>query len=205
MILDTNALSRSRMACLQLFNISRLRRSFTFRSSCWENSLWHRGLPSPARIRRMADAWAGVWNVLPVVEETATHYASIRQQLKKAGTPLPSNDVWIAALAQQHDLAILAVTLTSTRFPLYQAVMVIESGSPRSRSDNESSFSSPGFRCKNKSARSTRDGKKIDCPGACSHKWQRDRRSQKTRHQPPHSSSKDQRNECRERGCGRNR
>jgi predicted nucleic acid-binding protein len=30
----------------------------------------------------------------------------IRQQLKKAGAPLPANDVWIAALATQHDLPV---------------------------------------------------------------------------------------------------
>lgn len=48
------------------------------------------------------------WNVLPVVEETAAHYASIRQQLKEAGVPLRANDVWIAALAQQHELPVLS-------------------------------------------------------------------------------------------------
>jgi tRNA(fMet)-specific endonuclease VapC len=48
------------------------------------------------------------WNILPVVEETAAHYAMISKQLKKSGTPLPSNDVWIAALARQHDLPILS-------------------------------------------------------------------------------------------------
>jgi len=48
------------------------------------------------------------WNVLPLVEETAVHYAFIRQQLKNAGVPLPANDVWIAALARQHDLPVLS-------------------------------------------------------------------------------------------------
>jgi predicted nucleic acid-binding protein len=61
-----------------------------------------------SRRRRQYEAWLArgraFWNVLPVVEETATHYASIRQQLKRAGVPLPGNDVWIAALARQHDL-----------------------------------------------------------------------------------------------------
>jgi tRNA(fMet)-specific endonuclease VapC len=65
-----------------------------------------------SRRRREYEAWLArgraFWNVLPVVEETAMHYAAIRQQLKRAGAPLPANDVWIAALAQQHDLAILS-------------------------------------------------------------------------------------------------
>jgi predicted nucleic acid-binding protein len=46
--------------------------------------------------------------VLTVTEETATHYASAREELKKAGTPIPANDLWIAALARQHKLPILS-------------------------------------------------------------------------------------------------
>jgi len=45
--------------------------------------------------------------ILPVDEETADRYASIRATLKKAGTPIASNDVWIAAGAMQHGLPIL--------------------------------------------------------------------------------------------------
>jgi tRNA(fMet)-specific endonuclease VapC len=65
-----------------------------------------------SRRRREYEAWLArgraVWNLLPVIEETASHYASIRRQLKKAGAPLPANDVWVAALARQHDLAVLS-------------------------------------------------------------------------------------------------
>ena len=35
--------------------------------------------------------------------ETAEHYARLFVQLKRAGTPVPDNDLWIAALALQHD------------------------------------------------------------------------------------------------------
>jgi predicted nucleic acid-binding protein len=65
-----------------------------------------------SRRRREYERWLArgrsFWNVLPLVEDTATHYAFIRQELKRAGTPLPANDVWIAALARQHDLPILS-------------------------------------------------------------------------------------------------
>ena len=65
-----------------------------------------------SRRRREYEAWLtrgrAFWNLLPVIEETATHYASIRHELKKAGAPLPANDVWVAALARQHDLSILS-------------------------------------------------------------------------------------------------
>ncbi len=65
-----------------------------------------------SRRRREYERWLArghsFWNVLPLVEETATNYASIRQELKSAGAPLPANDVWIAALARQHHLPILS-------------------------------------------------------------------------------------------------
>ena len=64
-----------------------------------------------SRRRRDYETWLArgraFWNILPVVEETTMHYAAIRQELRKAGTPLPANDVWIAAIARQHDLPIL--------------------------------------------------------------------------------------------------
>jgi len=48
------------------------------------------------------------YRILFVDEETAVYYATVRGELKKAGTPIPGNDVWIAALARQHDLAVLS-------------------------------------------------------------------------------------------------
>jgi tRNA(fMet)-specific endonuclease VapC len=35
-------------------------------------------------------------------EETVGFYAAIRRQLKQAGTPIPQNDVWIAAQTLEH-------------------------------------------------------------------------------------------------------
>ncbi len=40
--------------------------------------------------------------------ETASHYAQVRHQLKVDGQPIPENDIWIAALARQHQLDILS-------------------------------------------------------------------------------------------------
>ena len=40
--------------------------------------------------------------VLSCDEETAVRYAELKLQLKKQGTPIPINDVWIAALVLQH-------------------------------------------------------------------------------------------------------
>lgn len=40
--------------------------------------------------------------VLEVERDTASRYAEIRSELKSVGRPIPSNDIWIAALARQH-------------------------------------------------------------------------------------------------------
>jgi predicted nucleic acid-binding protein len=47
--------------------------------------------------------------ILRVDEETAIEYASIRRELKRSGRPIPSNDIWIAALARQHSLPVLSL------------------------------------------------------------------------------------------------
>ena len=39
--------------------------------------------------------------------QTAEHYARLFVQLKRAGTPIPDNDLWIAALVLQHDLTLI--------------------------------------------------------------------------------------------------
>lgn len=45
-------------------------------------------------------------DVLYADEQTTHHYANIYRQLRKQGTPIPSNDMWIAALALQHSLTL---------------------------------------------------------------------------------------------------
>ena len=46
--------------------------------------------------------------VLFADDQTTHHYASVFRQLKKLGTPIPTNDMWIAALVLQHNLALHA-------------------------------------------------------------------------------------------------
>ncbi len=46
--------------------------------------------------------------IATVTHVTADAYAAIRLELKRSGNPLPSNDVWIAALARQHVLPMLS-------------------------------------------------------------------------------------------------
>ena len=48
------------------------------------------------------------YRILDLTEETSQHYAALRVELKRTGKPIPSNDLWIAALCRQHDLSILS-------------------------------------------------------------------------------------------------
>jgi tRNA(fMet)-specific endonuclease VapC len=41
-------------------------------------------------------------------DQTTHHYASIYRQLRRQGTPIPTNDMWIAALVLQHSLVLFA-------------------------------------------------------------------------------------------------
>lgn len=45
--------------------------------------------------------------VVDITEATGQRYAVIVESLRKAGTPVPTNDVWIAASAMEHGLTVL--------------------------------------------------------------------------------------------------
>lgn len=46
--------------------------------------------------------------VLDISEPTTQHYAEIVLELGKKGTPIPTNDLWIASLCRQHSLSLLS-------------------------------------------------------------------------------------------------
>lgn len=46
--------------------------------------------------------------VLDANEPTTHYYAEIVLELKRAGRPIPTNDIWIAALCRQHSLPLLS-------------------------------------------------------------------------------------------------
>ena len=46
--------------------------------------------------------------ILEVTSETADQYASITASLVRRSTPIPTNDIWIAALALQHSLWVVS-------------------------------------------------------------------------------------------------
>ena len=56
-----------------------------------------------AKVQALAEGMA----VLPCELATAEHYARIKHQLRSKGRPLPDNDVWIAATAEQRELVLV--------------------------------------------------------------------------------------------------
>lgn len=58
-----------------------------------------------AEVARIESFVAGR-KLLPCIPETAEQYGEIRNYLRAKGRPIPDNDVWIAALAQQHELMV---------------------------------------------------------------------------------------------------
>jgi predicted nucleic acid-binding protein len=46
--------------------------------------------------------------ILNINDKTASKYAEVRLELKRAGTPIPPNDTWIAALCRQYALPLLS-------------------------------------------------------------------------------------------------
>lgn len=55
--------------------------------------------------------------VLRCDEETTVRYAELKLQLRKQGTPIPINDVWIAALALQHQATLFTRDSDFDRIP----------------------------------------------------------------------------------------
>ena len=67
---------------------------------------------SQSRHRVVYENWLQEWiaavHVLNVDDETAVRYSAVGLELKKKGTPIPANDLWIAALCRQHSLPVLS-------------------------------------------------------------------------------------------------
>ncbi len=61
-----------------------------------------------ARYRRWLEDLISDCTVLDITEQTTHHYAAINIELRRAGKPIPTNDLWIAALCRQHDLPVLS-------------------------------------------------------------------------------------------------
>lgn len=65
-----------------------------------------------SRHRKQYEEWLREWvaavTVLDVDRETTYQYTKIGLELKKTCKPIPSNDLWIAALCGQHSMPLLS-------------------------------------------------------------------------------------------------
>ncbi len=55
--------------------------------------------------------------LLPCDEQTARRYAELETTLRQQGMPIPPNDVWIAAVARQHNLTLATRDLHYQHIP----------------------------------------------------------------------------------------
>jgi tRNA(fMet)-specific endonuclease VapC len=69
-------------------------------------ALGRRGAENERALRRLLQK-PGV-SLLLTDEQTTFHYASVFRHLRERGTPIPTNDMWIAALVLEHDLVLHA-------------------------------------------------------------------------------------------------
>ena len=64
-----------------------------------------------SRLRTTYETWLKAnlpfFHLLPVVRETSERYSEIRHELKAAGTTIPTNDLWIAAMARHHRIRLV--------------------------------------------------------------------------------------------------
>ena len=109
MILDTNGLSALAEGELRLEPI--LRKATQIAVPVIVLGEYRYGIQQ-SRERQRYEHWLVEYlpkfRVLNVDEQTTTSYAAVRGELKRAGTPVPCNDVWIAALCRQHSLPVLS-------------------------------------------------------------------------------------------------
>jgi len=59
---------------------------------------------SRSNISKLSDAY----DVLIVDEDTAKIYGLLKATLRNQGTPIPENDIWIAALSKQYSLDLIS-------------------------------------------------------------------------------------------------
>ena len=109
MILDTNALSAAADNDAALAAI--LARAQELAIPVIVLGEYRHGI-AQSRNRASYESWlSGLLNdcmVLDVNEPTTHYYAEISLELKRKGKPIPTNDIWIAALCRQHSLPLLS-------------------------------------------------------------------------------------------------
>lgn len=109
MILDTNGLSALAEGDSGLESV--LRRASRLAIPVIVIGEYRYGI-SQSRHRTDYEEWLAEYlprsRILGVDERTTVYYSVVRSELRKAGTPIPSNDVWISALCRRHCLPLVS-------------------------------------------------------------------------------------------------
>lgn len=109
MILDTNALSALQGKDEKL--IAKLSSQVDLVLNLISLGEYRYGLDG-SRHRRELSEWLNALTqrakILVPDLETLPFYSQIRHELKASGSPIPANDVWIAAMCRQHNLPVLS-------------------------------------------------------------------------------------------------
>jgi predicted nucleic acid-binding protein len=92
----THAVETAEAVFLPLFVLGELRAGF---------ALGRHGAANEGALRQFL-LRPGV-EILYPDQQTTLQYAAIYRQLRGQGTPIPTNDMWVAALVLQHDLCLL--------------------------------------------------------------------------------------------------
>ncbi|MCB0197177.1 MAG: type II toxin-antitoxin system VapC family toxin [Anaerolineae bacterium] len=61
----------------------------------------------PAQNLKLIDELAAKTKILDCNAETAQQYGQLKATLRRKGRPIPENDIWIAAIAVQHNLTLI--------------------------------------------------------------------------------------------------
>jgi tRNA(fMet)-specific endonuclease VapC len=109
MLLDTNAVSALAAADETLIQaIEQVPRLCVTIISLGEYFYGIKQSRHETELTRWLDVFLQRADILYLGRETLPHYADVRRQLKKDGTPIPANDCWIAALAREHRLPVVS-------------------------------------------------------------------------------------------------
>jgi tRNA(fMet)-specific endonuclease VapC len=109
MILDTNALSAAADADPAV--IAHLARAEQLAIPVIVLGEYRYGIAQSRNRAAYANWLKGLLNdclVLDINEPATHYYAEITLELRRKATPIPTNDIWIAALCRQHSLPLLS-------------------------------------------------------------------------------------------------
>lgn len=109
MILDTNALSAFLDGDADLVEL--LRQASALHLPVIVLGEYQFGLKA-SKLKKLREpqlrAFVKTCTVLSVMESTIPFYATIRDGLRRAGTPIPENDIWICSLALEYKLPVVS-------------------------------------------------------------------------------------------------